>query len=231
MDPSISPDPLPERIDDERRRQLNDTLTLAVGQGRLDLSEFSELSDAVWSVTDPEQFTRLEDLITGRSRPAEIETLAEKAAPTTRATQVPSFASAVGSLNGPGVPAPTPSRSILFGDLKLSGDLHLAGREVYRLLFGDLHLDLREATLTAPTTVLDVSLIFGDVRLTVPPGVRVDNRMSLVFGDASVQQGPRTAPGAPVVIVSGRAVFGDLRVTVAEPGQTLRGGWRSWLGL
>lgn len=36
---------LPDRIDASRRQQLNDDLTLAVGQGRIDLAEFSDLVD------------------------------------------------------------------------------------------------------------------------------------------------------------------------------------------
>ena len=47
-DPTDPTAPLPARITDDRRQALNEELTLAVGQGRIDLSEFSTISDAVW---------------------------------------------------------------------------------------------------------------------------------------------------------------------------------------
>lgn len=258
-DPTDPTSPLPDRIDDARRRALNETLTLAVGQGRIDLSEFSELSDAVWGVTDPRQFGRLEELISGKTAPtsfADLEKLAEKAAPPAQPVQpaqpetpaapkkprgkVNSFAAAIsdleehdrtpqvhpraGAASAPGVP----SQTLWFGDLDRKGDMQLAEQQSYRLVFGDLKLDLREATLTAPVTYLQVNSVFGDVKLTVPPGVRVENRMSLILGDERADQGPRTGPGAPTVIVTGRAVFGDLRVHVAEPGEKPKNFW-NWL--
>ena len=78
-DPTDPPDPtapLPACITDDRRQALNERLTLAVGQGRIDLSEFSTISDAVWSVTDADRFTRIEQLVAGKTTPpddAEID--------------------------------------------------------------------------------------------------------------------------------------------------------------
>lgn len=263
-DPTDPTSPLPGRIDDARRQALNETLTLAVGQGRIDLSEFSELSDAVWGITDLRQFGRLEELITGKTGSrtfADLEKLAEKAAPpeppvqpVQPAPQVPgqsapkkprgqvnSFAAAINNLEEtdrtpqvhpragaaatrPGVPAQT----LWFGDIDRKGGTQLAEQQNFRLIFGDLKLDLREATLTAPVTYLQVSSVFGDIRITVPPGVRVENRMSLVLGDERIDQGPRTSPGAPTVVVTGRSICGDLRVKVAEPGEKPKDFW-SWL--
>lgn len=260
-DPTDPTSPLPGRIDDARRRALNETLTLAVGRGRIDLSEFSELSDAVWGITDPRQFGRLEELISGKTGSktfADLEKLAEKAAPPAQPVQpaqpvepaatpkkprgqVNSFAAAISNFEetdrtpqvhpraGAAASSPAvPAQTLWFGDLDRKGDMQLAERQSYRLVFGDLKLDLREATLTAPVTYLQVSSVFGDVRLTVPPGVRVENRMSLILGDERTDQGPRTGPGAPTVVVTGRAVFGDLRVKVAEPGEKPKDFW-SWL--
>ncbi|MCI1256430.1 MULTISPECIES: LiaF domain-containing protein [Corynebacterium] len=206
-------DPLPERIDDSRRSALNDRLTLAVGQGRIDLGEFSELSDAVWGITDPAQFGRLEEMISGRTSPTDgtgLDRLAEKAATTTGPGNVHT-----GQVS-PGAPAPV--QSLWFGDLHRRGDMQLTGHQGYRLVFGDLDLDLREATLTTPGTVIEVNSVFGDIRITVPPGVAVENRMTLILGDVKLDQNTRNMPGAPTVTVTGRSVFGDLEVRVADPG-------------
>lgn len=210
---------LPDRIPDERRHRLSDALTLAVGQGRIDLTEFSELSDEVWSTTDVARFERLETLVMGNNGRRDAEELAAKAA-----TPVPEFS------RPQTVPqVSSPSQNLWFGDLKRGGDMQLATRESFFLLFGDVHLDLREASLSAPTTTLNIASIFGDVKITVPPGIRVENRMSLVFGDVKADQGPRLSPGAPVVVLTGHTTFGDVKITVAEPGVPLKKSWWDWL--
>lgn len=212
-------DPLPDRISDDRRRTLNDALTLAVGQGRIDLTEFSELSDAVWSTTDPARFGRLEQLVSGQTGHRDPEKIAAKAAPPAPPVQPESTA----------LQQTSPTQVLWFGDLERRGDVRLAAQEQYLLIFGDLELDLRDASLSAPTTELRVTAVFGDVHVTVPPGVHVDNRMSLVFGDVTVDQGQNLSPGAPVLILTGHATFGDLRVTVAEPGVPMKRSWWGWL--
>ncbi len=243
-DPTDPGDPLPARISDDRRQALNDKLTLAVGQGRIDLSEFSTISDAVWSVTDVDRFARLEQLVAGKSSPpddAEIDRLAGKAAPIPGESaptvqprgSISSFATTINHYGSSTVVPENhvPTQSTWFGDIALKGTMQLGEREGYRLVFGDLDLDIREMTLTASTTVLQISLVFGDVKLTVPPGIRVVNRMKLNFGDVKVtqRQGGATPnyPGAPTVVLTGRSMFGGLRVRVAEPGE--KQGFWTWL--
>jgi hypothetical protein len=247
MTSSEPTDPLPARITDERRQALNEKLTLAVGQGRIDLSEFSTISDAVWSVTDADRFTRIEQLVAGKTSPpddAEIDRLAEKAAPSPEDAGNPapaakpkgsisSFSTTINHYQSTTVVPENhvPTQSTWFGDIALRGTMQLRGREGYSLVFGDLDLDIRDMTLTASTTVLQVNQIFGDVKLTVPPGVQVVNQMKLTFGDVKVSQREGGAtpnyPGAPTVVLTGRSMFGDLRVRVAEPGE--KQGFWSWL--
>ncbi|HJC85464.1 MAG TPA: cell wall-active antibiotics response protein [Candidatus Corynebacterium faecigallinarum] len=249
-DPSNASDPgnpLPARIDDARRQDLNEKLTLAVGQGRIDLSEFSTITDAVWSVTDVDRFARLEQLIAGKSATpddAEIDRLAEKAGPSPESGtdnppakkpkgSISSFSAAISNFEATTVVPHdhVPTQSSWFGDIELTSTMQLGERQGYSLVFGDLTLDLREASLTASTTVLQVSLVFGSVKLTVPPGVQVVNQMTLPFGDVKVTQregGPApNYPDAPTVVLTGRSTFGDLRVRVAEPGE--KQSFWSWL--
>ncbi|WP_313094672.1 LiaF domain-containing protein [Corynebacterium variabile] len=252
-DPTDPTAPLPARITDDRRQALNEKLTLAVGQGRIDLSEFSTISDAVWSVTDADRFSRIEQLVTGKTTPpddAEIDRLAEKAAPSPEDAANPgdpanpapavkpkgsisSFSTTINHYQSTTVVPENhvPTQSTWFGDIRLKGTMQLREREGYSLVFGDLDLDLRDMTLTASTTVLQVNLIFGDVKLTVPPGVQVVNQMKLTFGDVKVSQREGGAtpnyPGAPTVLLTGRTMFGDLRVRVAEPGE--KQGFWNWL--
>ena len=224
-DPSNASDPgnpLPARIDDARRQDLNEKLTLAVGQGRIDLSEFSTITDAVWSVTDVDRFARLEQLIAGKSATpddAEIDRLAEKAGPSPESGtdnppakkpkgSISSFSAAISNFEATTVVPHdhVPTQSSWFGDIELTSSLRLGERQGY-------------------------SLVFGSVKLTVPPGVQVVNQMKLPFGDVKVTQregGPApNYPDAPTVVLTGRSTFGDLRVRVAEPGE--KQSFWSWL--
>ncbi len=155
---------LPDRIDDSRRQQLNDDLTLAVGQGRIDLAEFSDLVDVIW-----------------------------------------------------------------FNEITRAGGYRLAERETHTLVTSDINLDLRQATLSAPVTTITVTSYLGTINLTVPPGIRVDNRMTGILSDVTEDRGRNIGPSSPTVVLQGRSYGGDITIRVREPGERSRSSWWSWL--
>lgn len=91
-----------------------------------------------------------------------------------------------------------------------------------RIVFGSMLLDLREARLQPGVTTIDVSVIFGELKVIVPPGVRVVSEGSAVFGsfDHSAPGYDELPPGAPTVRISGTAVFGATNVIVRLPGES-----------
>ena len=211
---------LPDRIDDSRRQQLNDDLTLAVGQGRIDLAEFSDLVDVIWSTTDAEQFARLERLIHGERDSTDLETLASKAA-----APMPQLYDASSA------PAPVSQTGTThwFNEITRAGGYRLAERETHTLVASDINLDLRQATISAPVTTITVTSYLGTINLTVPPGIRVDNRMTGILSDVTEDRGRNIGPSSPTVVLQGRSYGGDITIRVREPGERSRSSWWSWL--
>lgn len=79
-------------------------------------------------------------------------------------------------------------------------------------VFGDVDLDLRDAEPTEGM-VVDLTVIFGDVDVTVPGDWRVVMAASGVFADVEHRPPPQPADaGAPLLEVRGFSVFGDVTV-------------------
>lgn len=79
-------------------------------------------------------------------------------------------------------------------------------------IFGDSHLDLREATVADPPATVDAVAVFGDVTLRVPTDWRVDVRVDTVFGDVVDRRRSEATGDGPDLVVTGVAVFGDVEV-------------------
>ncbi len=62
---------------------------------------------------------------------------------------------------------------------------------------------------------IDADAIFGDITIVVPEGTDVRLTGSAIFGSKKSKLSGPVAPGAPVIEVRCRAVFGD--VTVRPP--------------
>ena len=88
-------------------------------------------------------------------------------------------------------------------------------------VFGSMVLDLREARLQPGVTEIDASIVFGELKVIVPPGVRVESDGNAVFGsfDHSAPTGESLPPDAPTVRISGMAVFGSTHVVMRLPGE------------
>jgi hypothetical protein len=84
-------------------------------------------------------------------------------------------------------------------------------------VFGGLHLDLSEATMTEPEARLDVFSIFGGAEINVPPGCDVVMRAVPIFGGVDMTKKPRqvahTSETGGRIVVSGLALFGGIDVT------------------
>ncbi len=84
-------------------------------------------------------------------------------------------------------------------------------------IFGGAELDFREAEFFPGTTQIDVFCVFGGVDITVPPGVNVVvDGIAVLGGFSNSAQGTKY-PGAPVLRVTGFAVFGGVDVKVKKP--------------
>lgn len=79
-------------------------------------------------------------------------------------------------------------------------------------VFGDVDLDLRDAEAGEDMTI-DVTVIFGDVDVTVPADWRVVVAASSLFADIEHRPPQQPAdPDAPLLRVRGFSVFGDVKI-------------------
>lgn len=91
-----------------------------------------------------------------------------------------------------------------------------------RVIFGSMLLDLREARLRPDVNEIDGSVLFGELKVIVPPGVRVVSEGSAVFGsfDHNAPDWHDLPTGAPTVRITGSVAFGSVKVVVRMPGES-----------
>jgi Domain of unknown function (DUF1707)/Cell wall-active antibiotics response 4TMS YvqF len=97
----------------------------------------------------------------------------------------------------------------------------LVPKRIHALAFmGGIELDLREATLAAAVTEIDVLAVMGGVVVTVPPNVRLEcDGFAFMGGFEDQVTLPASGdPDAPVVRLTGFAFMGGVETRVLPPG-------------
>lgn len=106
----------------------------------------------------------------------------------------------------------------IFGGVSRRGQWVVPAHYRVKAVFGGVDLDLREARLEVAEVTIESKAVFGGVSIVVPPDVTVVIEGTGVFGgfggDAEDVQPPA---GAPVVRVTGKAVFGGVAVMRKPP--------------
>jgi hypothetical protein len=189
------------RASDSDRDRVADQLREALAEGRLTAEEHAERLDAVYRAkTYAELAPIVHDLpATGGVRPPEV------AAP---------------QVAGDYLPAPqsgTPNIVAVFSGAERRGRWLVEPQTNVVSVFGGVDLDLRQAVLSRREVTINVVAIMGGVALTVPPGVRVVNSVAAVFGGCSVPPEDALGPDAPVIRLTGFALFGGVSVERKDP--------------
>jgi hypothetical protein len=181
------------RASDADRDRIADQLREALAEGRLTPEEHSERLDAVYRAkTYAELAPIVHDLpATGGVR--------EGTAPPVR-----------GDLPAPY--AGSPNIFAVFSGAERGGRWLVEPQTSVVAVFGGVELDLREAVLSQRDVTINVVAVFGGVNVVVPPGVRVHNSMTAIFGGCSVPREEDVGPDAPVVRLTGFALFGGVSV-------------------
>lgn len=123
----------------------------------------------------------------------------------------------------PDTPAPRPAApahpaeelTAILGNESRKGRWTVPERLNVRSVLGDCHLEMQEALLTAPVTVIDVRVVLGACTVYVPEGVDVRLKGRAVLGQKSSQMNGQVEPGAPVIEVRCDVTLGH--VTVKPP--------------
>jgi hypothetical protein len=114
------------------------------------------------------------------------------------------------------------------GVVSIFGDNRKTGRwmvpEHFRVfsVFGSAKVDLREAVLQFPVTVIEALAICADVQIIVPPGVIVECDGDALLGAFTVSENKRSRAtprplGGPVLRVQGSAYLASVTVKVRPP--------------
>jgi hypothetical protein len=111
----------------------------------------------------------------------------------------------------------------IFGDNRKTGRWIVPERFRVFSVFGSAKVDLREAVLQYPVTVIEALAVCADIQILVPPGVIVECDGDALLGAFTVSENKRskrTAPrplDGPVVRVEGSAYLASVTVKVRPP--------------
>jgi hypothetical protein len=124
--------------------------------------------------------------------------------------------------------APPPERRhlVVMSELKKRGQWTPARVNSVRVIAGSATFDLREALLTHGDTSFDVTVVMGEAKFIVPPGVRVEADGFAFMGAFDDQHSsPGLHSGAPVVRITGSAVMGNVTIRTRLPGESALRAW------
>ncbi|HJR66353.1 MAG TPA: LiaF domain-containing protein [Gemmatimonadaceae bacterium] len=84
---------------------------------------------------------------------------------------------------------------------------------------GNVELDLTNVRLGSGESHIEIRCVFGNVEITVPPGLRIEVEGQPFIGTFEVTRSApsTTAPEAPLLRVTGSSHFGAVTVKVVDP--------------
>ena len=205
--PPARPDPGRLRASDADRDHVADQLREALAEGRLSPEEHAERIDAVYAAkTYAELAPIVEDLPTA-GRPG--------GRPGGRPEQRQPAMDVAGGGAATSLPAPVRHAAnivAIFGGAGRKGRWLVEPHTTILAVFGGVELDLRQAVLSQREVTINVTCVFGGVEVKVPPGVRVTNSAAAVFGGVQLPDDDPLEPDAPVIKLTGLALFGGVDV-------------------
>lgn len=191
------------RASDADRERVADVLRQAASDGRLSLTELDERIEALYAA---KTYGELEPVV--HDLPGtlpDVPAQEQPPAPAPASTQTP------GARVG-GTPARRYGKAV-FAGLVRRGDWVVPSDYQVKAVFGGAELDLRQAQLETREVHIRVKAVFGGINIIVPDDIRVDVDGDGVFGGFADEASGRQPTGpAPVVRVSGKAVFGGVNV-------------------
>nr|WP_308218411.1 DUF1707 domain-containing protein [Streptomyces hygroscopicus] len=181
------------RASDADRDRIADVLREALAEGRLQPEEHAERIDAVYRA---KTLGELEPLV--RDLPA---------APVRGAAPAGAHAA---EADWPRAAPESENLMAIFGGSVRKGRWRVRRRTNALAVFGGVEIDLTEAVFEQQEIVIHVVAAFGGVDIKVPENVSLRSSGSGVFGGFDVKTYEAPDPDAPIVHISGFAVFGGV---------------------
>ncbi|MGO8875581.1 MAG: DUF1707 domain-containing protein [Acidimicrobiales bacterium] len=101
-----------------------------------------------------------------------------------------------------------------FGNRVRRGRFVLPERTTAVILAGEIHLDLRGATLVGPEPTIKLWVLMGNLRVLAPRGIHVEVDSSSFFGGRTIAAyGPPPSEATPVLRIRMIDVLGAVKVT------------------
>ena len=128
----------------------------------------------------------------------------------------------------PAAAPPLERRTLAFmSEVKKLGEWVPARRNVVRAIMGSAELDFREALLSQGEIEVDATAIMGEVKLIIPPGLRVECDGTAIMGEfKELHSTGGDDPTAPLIRIRGIALMGSVTVTTRLPGESAMAAWR-----
>lgn len=172
------------RASDDDRERVAEVLRQAAGDGRLTLAELQDRLEALYAA---KTYGELEPVVADLPSVRLPRPSASAPSPVRTAGEAAAVPDRVG-----GVPVSRVAKAAVFGEVTRRGQWVVPSDYRVKAVFGGVELDLREARLESHEISIEIRAFFGG------------------FADeASTRQAP---PGAPVVRIGGKAVFGGVNV-------------------
>jgi Domain of unknown function (DUF1707)/Cell wall-active antibiotics response 4TMS YvqF len=128
----------------------------------------------------------------------------------------------------PGGHVPNEKRSVAFmSNVQKTGEWIPARRNVVWAIMGSAEIDLREALIPEGVTEFHCLSLMAEVKLIVPPGVRVTCDGIAIMGEFKEHHPEDTERAdAPTIRIDGTAVMGTVSIQTRLPGETRLEAWR-----
>ncbi|MFD7624993.1 DUF1707 domain-containing protein [Streptomyces sp. NPDC059851] len=188
------------RASDADRDRIAQVLSDALAEGRLTPDEHSERLDALYELKTVAEL----DLL--------VRDLPSPGGPTAGPAHAPGPAGAAGMSGAPGVPGAAETVVAVCSSSARKGRWRPAAQTRAVSVMGDITIDLTEAVFEQQVTEINVACVLGNVEVLVPENVTLRGHGSGVLGNFEVRgEGrPGTDPNAPVVIIRGFALLGNI---------------------
>ena len=186
------------------RDQIIDRLSTGFAEGAIDTDEFER---RVTIAHRSESAAEIEALLADLPSSAAGKAVALAPRPAPR-TLVPAEAA-----------KPRARTMSVFGSTTRSGSWAVPRHLEVRAIFGNVELDFCEAVLPAGVVELDLSAVFGNIEITVPPHLAIEAEGNAILGNFDhVARAPsQAAPDAPVLRITGRSVFANVEIHMRLP--------------
>lgn len=182
------------RASDADRDRYATVLREALASGRLTAEEHDE---RITAVLHAKTIGELVPLVRDLPEAGELRGKAPVTAPVSRA--------AAGA-------RPSAKLVAIFGAADRSGDWTVPDRIDGLAMFGGIELDFTRAEFRSREVSVNLAVLFGGVEITVPEDVTVRCHGAGIFGAFQGKEQVAAAPDAPVLNITGFALFGGVEV-------------------